>query len=67
MNKEIEADGFITRAIDLMQTERKVCANCKYLKHDDVLCRYTCVGGHLTDVPDWRMKYEVCDRWERKE
>ena len=67
MSKEIEADGFVTRQSDLKQTERKVCANCKHLKHDDILRRCRCSIGHLIDVADWRMKYEVCDRWEKKE
>ena len=51
MTREIEADGFITRKTDLKQTDRKVCANCKHLKR----------------VADWRMKYEVCDKWEKEE
>lgn len=67
MNKEIEADGFVTRQTDLKQTEKKVCANCKHLKHDTVLHRYRCSVGYLIDVADWRMKYEVCDRWEKEE
>lgn len=65
--REIEADGFVTREADLKQTEKRVCANCKHLKRDDVLRRYTCRVGHLIDVADWRMKYEVCDKWEREE
>lgn len=67
MSREIEKDGFITRQTDLKQTERKVCANCKHLKHDDILRRYRCSVGHLIDVADWRMKYEVCDKWEKEE
>lgn len=67
MNKETEADGFITRQSDLKQTECKVCANCKHRKHDDILRRYRCLVGHLIDVADWRMKYEVCDKWEQEE
>lgn len=47
-------------------TERKVCANCKHLKHDDVLRTYKCSVRHLLDVADWRMKYEVCDKWEKR-
>ena len=65
--REIEADGFVTREADLKQTEKRVCANCKYLKHDDILRTYRCSVGHLIDVADWRMKYEVCDLWEREE
>lgn len=67
MTREIEADGYITRQTDLKQTERKVCATCKHFKHDDVLRRYRCKHGHLIDVADWRMKYEVCDEWETKQ
>lgn len=67
MSKEIEADGFVTRQSDLKQTERKVCATCKHRKHDDILKRYRCSRGHLVDIADWRMKYEVCDKWEQEE
>ena len=65
--REIEADGFVTREADLKQTVKRVCANCKHLKHDNVLRTYKCSVGHLIDVADWRMRYEVCDKWEREE
>ena len=65
--RETESDGYITRQSDLKQTERKVCATCKHLKHDDSLRTYRCSVKHLIDVPDWRMKYEVCDKWEKEE
>lgn len=67
MSKEIEADGYITRTNDLKQTQRKVCATCKHRKQDIILRRYRCSVGHLIDVADWRMKYEVCDKWEKEE
>lgn len=67
MSREIEADGYITRQSDLKQTEKRVCASCKHLKHDNILRRYTCRKGHLVDVNDWRMKYEVCNEWEKQE
>ena len=67
MSKEIEADGYITRSTDLKQTEKRVCANCKHLKHDNVLRRYRCKRGHIVDSADWRMKYEVCNEWEKEE
>lgn len=66
MTRENEADGYITRQTDLKQTERKVCATCKHLKHDDILRTYRCYERHLIDVADWRMKYEVCDKWEKR-
>ena len=67
MSKEIEADGYITRQSDLKQTEKRVCANCKHKRYDSVLHRYSCFRGHLLDVSDWRMKYEVCNEWEKEE
>ena len=66
MTREIEADGFVTRESDLKQTQRRVCANCKHRKQDIVLRRYKCSVEHLIDVADWRMKYEVCDKWEKE-
>lgn len=67
MTRKIEADGFITQETDLKQTKLKACATCKHRKIDDVLRKYRCSVGHLIDVADWRMKYEVCDKWEQED
>nr|MBQ4455299.1 hypothetical protein [Clostridia bacterium] len=63
--KEIEADGFITREADVSQTKR-TCFNCRHYKYDFYEREYRCTDGHVIKGPDWRQRYEVCDRWEKK-
>ena len=65
MEKEIEADGFITKGIEV----KKTCVTCKCYKYENSKRDYICSKGHFLNnyVPDWRREYEVCDEWERKQ
>ena len=63
--KEIEADGYITRDQDLSPI-RDTCFNCNNYRYDFGKRRYRCYAGREVGKEDWRMKYSVCDLWERK-
>ena len=65
MNREIESDGYITREADLSPTKR-ICATCRYWKYEPIDRGHICVNGHSVHRADWREKYEVCDKWEKK-
>lgn len=60
MEKEIEADGFITMESDL-SISRKICGTCKHWKHDR---EWKCEKGKAAGEPDWRQKHNCCDSWE---
>lgn len=64
MNREIEADGFITREADTTQNT-KSCISCKWYQYSIIVKSYVCVEGHTIDAYDWRRKYDCCDRWEK--
>lgn len=63
MSREIEADGYITRTEDVSPIKH-TCFTCKHYKFDVTKRRYVCTNGYSISGTDWRMKYEVCDRWE---
>ena len=62
MAREIEADGFITRDADLKQTKPQTCLTCKHFRYGEK--GGICVNGASLFCEDWRMKYQVCDKWE---
>lgn len=65
MNRETEADGYITRDEDLTQ-QKRTCFNCGAYRYFLDAKRYKCIEGHIVDAADWRQKYNVCDRWREK-
>lgn len=62
--KEIEADGYITRAEDLTPVH-DTCFNCNHYRYDISMKCYRCFAGRAIGKEDWRQKYPVCDMWER--
>lgn len=64
MNRDIESDGFITREEDVTPRKR-TCYNCKHFVYKQAEKGYICSGGHSVNIADWRMKYGVCDKWEK--
>lgn len=65
MRSEIEKDGYITRDADIAP-KKHICFTCKNYRHDPSKRRYVCSEGHKVGEADWRMKYDVCDEWERE-